>query len=135
MIEGSSVPEHKVMMLSLVERLKDLHADFEREDTYIDVILQSLSPSFDQFIVKYNMNGRDKNFHELINMLAGYEVRIKKSELLVLVGEASTSKAKGKMLDVGKGRRMRHHQLLLALQALLLRCWVGVKERERGFGS
>ncbi|KAK4382314.1 hypothetical protein Sango_2884000 [Sesamum angolense] len=68
MIEGSSVQEHGVKMLSLVEKHKDLKVDLEKE-TYIDVILQSFPPSFDQFIVNYNMNGLDKDLHELINML------------------------------------------------------------------
>ncbi|KAK4397590.1 hypothetical protein Sango_1595600 [Sesamum angolense] len=60
MIQGSSVQEHGVKMLSLVEKLKDLKADLEKQ-TYIDVILQSLPPSFDPFIVNYNMNGLDKD--------------------------------------------------------------------------
>ncbi|KAL0411642.1 UNVERIFIED_CONTAM: hypothetical protein Slati_3753900 [Sesamum latifolium] len=38
MIEGSSVQEHGVKMLSLVEKLKDLKANLEKE-TYIGVIL------------------------------------------------------------------------------------------------
>ncbi|KAL0386015.1 UNVERIFIED_CONTAM: hypothetical protein Sradi_2995800 [Sesamum radiatum] len=41
MIEGSSVHSHGVKMLSLVEKLEDLKAGFNN-DTYIDVILQSL---------------------------------------------------------------------------------------------
>ncbi|KAK4381678.1 hypothetical protein Sango_2731100 [Sesamum angolense] len=45
MTEGSSVREHGVMMICLVEKFKDLHAHFEKEETYIDVILQSLPPS------------------------------------------------------------------------------------------
>ncbi|KAL0394324.1 UNVERIFIED_CONTAM: hypothetical protein Slati_4398600 [Sesamum latifolium] len=85
------------MMLSLVEKLKDLQADFEEEETYVDLILQSLSPSFDQFIISYNMNGLEESLHELINMLEQYEKMIKKPMPLVLVGEASTSKAKGKV--------------------------------------
>ncbi|KAK4403199.1 hypothetical protein Sango_1060600 [Sesamum angolense] len=72
MIEGSSVQEHVVKMLSLVEKLEDLKAGLEN-DTYIDVILQSLPPSYDPFIAT-----------------------IKKSEPSVLIGEASTSKEKGK---------------------------------------
>ncbi|KAL0458382.1 UNVERIFIED_CONTAM: hypothetical protein Slati_0465400 [Sesamum latifolium] len=76
MIEGSSVQEHGVKMLSLVEKLKDLKADLAKE-TYIDVILQSLSPSFDSFIVNYNMNGLEKDLHELINMLVQYEATIR----------------------------------------------------------
>ncbi|KAL0444312.1 UNVERIFIED_CONTAM: hypothetical protein Slati_2153900 [Sesamum latifolium] len=82
-------------MLSLVEKLEDLKAGLEN-DTYIDVILQSLPPSYDLFIVNYNMNGLEKSIHELINMLVQYEATIHKSEPVVLVGETSTSKAKGK---------------------------------------
>ncbi|KAL0302271.1 UNVERIFIED_CONTAM: hypothetical protein Sangu_3110000 [Sesamum angustifolium] len=63
---------------------------------YIDVILQSLPPSYDPFIVNFNMNGLEKSINELINMLVQYEVTIKKSAPPVLIGEASTSKAKGK---------------------------------------
>ncbi|KAL0285130.1 UNVERIFIED_CONTAM: hypothetical protein Scaly_2827100 [Sesamum calycinum] len=77
MIEGSSVREHGLMMLSLVEKLKDLQADFEKKEMYVDVIPQSLPPSYDQFIVNYNMNGLEKSLHELINMLVQYEQRLK----------------------------------------------------------
>ncbi|KAL0455726.1 UNVERIFIED_CONTAM: hypothetical protein Slati_0911800 [Sesamum latifolium] len=96
MIEGSSVREHGVMMLSLVEKLKDLQADFEEEETYVDLILQSLPPFIDQIIISYNMNGLEKILHELINILVQYEATIEKSSPSVLVEEASTSKAKGK---------------------------------------
>ncbi|KAL0329140.1 UNVERIFIED_CONTAM: hypothetical protein Sradi_4900700 [Sesamum radiatum] len=95
MTEGSSVQEHGVKMLSLVEKLEDLKAGLEN-DTYIDVILQSLPPSYDPFIVNFNMNGLEKSINELINMLVQYEATIKKSAPSVLIGEASTSKAKGK---------------------------------------
>ncbi|KAL0352613.1 UNVERIFIED_CONTAM: hypothetical protein Scaly_1650000 [Sesamum calycinum] len=82
-------------MLSLMEKLEDLKAGLEN-DTYINVILQSLPPSYDPFIVNFNMNGLEKSINELINMLVQYEATIKKSVLSVLIGEASTSKAKGK---------------------------------------
>ncbi|KAL0319701.1 UNVERIFIED_CONTAM: hypothetical protein Sradi_5231600 [Sesamum radiatum] len=49
------------------------------------------------------MNGLDKDLHELINMLVQYEATIEKSAPSVLVGEASTSKVKGK----GAGRWTR----------------------------
>ncbi|KAL0379301.1 UNVERIFIED_CONTAM: Transposon Ty2-B Gag-Pol polyprotein [Sesamum radiatum] len=42
------------------------------------------------------MNGLGKSIHELINMLVQYEATTRKSEPSILVGEASTSKAKGK---------------------------------------
>ncbi|KAL0458842.1 UNVERIFIED_CONTAM: hypothetical protein Slati_0511400 [Sesamum latifolium] len=95
MAKGSSVQSHRVKMLSLVEKLEDLKAGLEN-DNYIYVILQSLSPSYNPFIVNYNMNGLEKSIHELINMLIQYEATTHKSESAVLVGEASTSKAKGK---------------------------------------
>ncbi|KAL0345908.1 UNVERIFIED_CONTAM: hypothetical protein Sradi_4422100 [Sesamum radiatum] len=85
------------MMLFPVEKLKDLQADFEEEETYVDRILHSLCPSLDRFIISYNMNELEESFHELINMLVQYETTIEKSVLFVLVGEASTSKAKGKV--------------------------------------
>ncbi|KAL0394580.1 UNVERIFIED_CONTAM: hypothetical protein Slati_4424200, partial [Sesamum latifolium] len=94
MTEGSCVQSHGVKMLSLVE-LEDLKAEFDN-DTYIDVILQSLPPSYDTFIINYNMNGLEKMIHELINMLVHYEAMTHKSAPTVLVGEASTSKAKDK---------------------------------------
>ncbi|KAL0445634.1 UNVERIFIED_CONTAM: hypothetical protein Slati_1691300 [Sesamum latifolium] len=94
-IEGSSVREHGFKMLSLVEKLEDLQAGLDN-DTYIDVNFQSLPPSYDPFVVNYNMNGLEKSINKLINMLVQYEAATKNSELMVLVGEASTSKAKGK---------------------------------------
>ncbi|KAL0455938.1 UNVERIFIED_CONTAM: hypothetical protein Slati_0933000 [Sesamum latifolium] len=83
---------------------KDLKADLAKQ-TYIDVILQSLPPSFDSFIVNYNMNGLEKDLHELINMLVQYEAMIEKSTPSVLVVEASTLKAKGK--GAGRWRRKK----------------------------
>ncbi|KAL0284646.1 UNVERIFIED_CONTAM: hypothetical protein Sangu_2816200 [Sesamum angustifolium] len=105
MIEGSSVREHGVMMLSQLEKLKDLQADFEKEETYVDVILQSLPPSFDQFIINYSTNGLEKSLHELINMLVQYESMIDKSAPSVLVGEALASKAKGNV--AGREKRKK----------------------------
>ncbi|KAL0463030.1 UNVERIFIED_CONTAM: hypothetical protein Slati_0190600 [Sesamum latifolium] len=78
------------------------------------------------------MNGLDKDLHELINMLVQYEATIEKSAPSVLVGEASTSKAKAKAPDAGGGRRIRQNQLLQALRALLLPRWVWARKEESG---
>ncbi|KAL0386474.1 UNVERIFIED_CONTAM: hypothetical protein Slati_4556400 [Sesamum latifolium] len=48
MAEGSSVHSREIKMLSLMEKLEDLKAGLNN-DTYIDVILQSLPPSYDPF--------------------------------------------------------------------------------------
>ncbi|KAL0361611.1 UNVERIFIED_CONTAM: hypothetical protein Sradi_3845600 [Sesamum radiatum] len=68
MAEGSSVQSHEVKMLSLVEKLEDLKAGLNN-DTYIDMIIKSLPPSYEPFISNYNINGLEKSIHELINML------------------------------------------------------------------
>ncbi|KAL0349912.1 UNVERIFIED_CONTAM: Gag polyprotein [Sesamum radiatum] len=112
MIEGSSILEHRVVMLSIVEKLKDLQADFDKEETYVGVILQSLPPSFDQFIINYNKNGLDKSLHELINVLVQYEVagrdRRKKDETSSTT--ASTLSVPVTRLGGGKGKRKRVRQ-------------------------
>ncbi|KAL0394616.1 UNVERIFIED_CONTAM: hypothetical protein Slati_4427800 [Sesamum latifolium] len=104
MAEGSSVQSHGIKMLSLVEKLENLKAGFDN-DTYIDVILQSLPPSYDMFIVNYNMKGFEKSFHELINMLVQYKAKTHKSTPAVLVGEVSTSKVKGKRAGCWKRKK------------------------------
>ncbi|KAK4383026.1 hypothetical protein Sango_2816800 [Sesamum angolense] len=95
MTKGSSVQKHGVKMLSLVEKLEDLKVGIDN-DTYIDVILQSFPPSYNLFIVKLQYDGLEKSINELINMLVQYEATTKKSTLFILVGEASTFKAKDK---------------------------------------
>ncbi|KAL0462956.1 UNVERIFIED_CONTAM: hypothetical protein Slati_0183200 [Sesamum latifolium] len=106
MAEGSSVQSHGVKMFSLAEKLEDLKAGLNN-DTYIDVILQSLPPSYDLFIVNYNMNRVEKSIHELINMLVQYEATTHKSDTAVLVGEASIFKGKARGPNAGRGRRAR----------------------------
>ncbi|KAL0325232.1 UNVERIFIED_CONTAM: hypothetical protein Sradi_5092500 [Sesamum radiatum] len=70
MTEGCQI--HGVKMLSLMEKLEDLKAGLNN-DTYIDVIVQSLPPFYDPFIINYNMNGLEKSIHELMNMLVQYK--------------------------------------------------------------
>ncbi|KAL0462749.1 UNVERIFIED_CONTAM: hypothetical protein Slati_0162500 [Sesamum latifolium] len=60
MTEGSFVHSHGIKMLSLVEKFEDLKDGLDN-DTYIDVILQSLLLSYDPFIINYNMNGLEKS--------------------------------------------------------------------------
>ncbi|KAK4390248.1 hypothetical protein Sango_2088100 [Sesamum angolense] len=102
--EGSSVQSHGVKMLSLVEKLEDLKAGLDN-NTYIDMTLHSLPPSYDPFIINYNMNRLEKYIHELINMLVQYKATTHKSAVVVLVGEATTSKAKGKKAECWKRKK------------------------------
>ncbi|KAL0293088.1 UNVERIFIED_CONTAM: hypothetical protein Scaly_2578300 [Sesamum calycinum] len=87
MTEGSFVQEHWAKMLSLVEKLKDLKAGLDN-DTYIDVILQSLPPSYDLFVVNFNMNGLEKSINELINILVLQRSRkLSKDEVVLRLGD------------------------------------------------
>ncbi|KAL2230608.1 UNVERIFIED_CONTAM: hypothetical protein Sindi_1655200 [Sesamum indicum] len=94
MAKGSFVLSHGVKILSLVEKLEKLKVGLDN-DMYTNVILQLFPPSYDPFIINYNMNGLKKCIHEFINMLVQYEAMTYKSMPAVLVAEASTSKAKG----------------------------------------
>ncbi|KAL0462636.1 UNVERIFIED_CONTAM: hypothetical protein Slati_0151200 [Sesamum latifolium] len=116
MAEGSSVQSHGVKLLSLVEKLEDLKARLDN-DTYIDVIFQSLPPSYDPFIINYNMNGLEKSIHELINMLVQYEATTHNSTPTVLVGEASTSKAKGKRAECWKRKKGKGKAIIATASA------------------
>ncbi|KAL0290494.1 UNVERIFIED_CONTAM: hypothetical protein Sradi_7048500, partial [Sesamum radiatum] len=135
MIEGSSIREHGVMMLSLLEKLKDFQSAFEKEETYVDVILQSLPPSFDQFIINYNINGLEKSLHELINMLIQYETMIKHSALLELVGESSTSKAKGKVAGYEKRKKDETSSTAASTSSALVTPLGGSKGKRKRFGQ
>ncbi|KAL0373339.1 UNVERIFIED_CONTAM: hypothetical protein Sradi_3249600 [Sesamum radiatum] len=89
-----------VKMQSFIEKLEDLKTGLDN-DTYIDVILQSLPPSYDPFIINYNMNGLEKTIHELVNMLVQYEATTHKSALAVLV------------LDIGCGAHIYNNLQVL----------------------
>ncbi|KAL0349864.1 UNVERIFIED_CONTAM: hypothetical protein Sradi_4135600 [Sesamum radiatum] len=107
--KGSFVQSHGIKMLSLVEKLEDLKAGLDN-DMYIDVIIQSLPPSYDPFIINYNMNGLEK----LINMLIQYEATTYKSAPEVLVGEVSTFKAKGKRVRRWKRKKDKEKVVVAA---------------------
>ncbi|KAL0302130.1 UNVERIFIED_CONTAM: hypothetical protein Sangu_3117100 [Sesamum angustifolium] len=62
------------------------------------------------------MSGLEKSLHELINMLVQYEAMIEKSAPSELVGEASTSKAKGKVA----GREKRKKDEMSSTAAITL---------------
>ena len=57
---------------------------------YVDLILQSLLKSFDQFVINFNMGNNRVTINELVNMLVTAQSTIKKDKPMIL---ASTSKA------------------------------------------
>ncbi|KAL0284720.1 UNVERIFIED_CONTAM: hypothetical protein Sangu_2812200 [Sesamum angustifolium] len=112
--------------------LEDLKVGLDN-DTYIEVILQSLLPSYDLFIINYNIKGLEKSTHELINMLVQYEATTHKYTQAAFVGEASTSKVKGKRARRWKRKKGKERppQLLLELRVLLLPLLERAKVKER----
>ena len=68
MAEGSSISEHVIKLVGYAQRLSDL--GFAIPATLgTDILLASLPPSYNSFIMNYNMNGLDKTTDELFSML------------------------------------------------------------------
>ncbi|KAL0416202.1 UNVERIFIED_CONTAM: hypothetical protein Slati_3452100 [Sesamum latifolium] len=76
------------------------------------------------------MNGLEKAIHELINMLVQYEATIYKSVPAVLVGEASTSKAKDKR--AGHWKRKKDKGKAVAATASAEGAPAAPKRKEKG---
>ncbi|KAK4390382.1 hypothetical protein Sango_2101500 [Sesamum angolense] len=91
-------------MLSLVGKLEDLKAGLDN-NMYIDVILQSLVPSCDPFIINFSKNGLEKSINELTNMLVQYEATTKQFARLVLEGRLQPLNQKKRGPDVGREKR------------------------------
>ena len=68
MSEGSSVNDHVLKMINLIERLGQLGFAMDGELSQ-DLVLQSLPSSFSQFVVNFHMNKLDVSLPELHNML------------------------------------------------------------------
>ncbi|KAL8155353.1 hypothetical protein AgCh_000657 [Apium graveolens] len=91
MSEGSSVNDHVLKMINLIERLGQLGFAMDGELSQ-DVVLQSLLSS-SQFVVNFHMNKLDVSLPKLHNMLKTAESNFppKKSSVL-LIGEGSNPK-------------------------------------------
>ncbi len=101
MAEGASVSSHVIKMIGYIENLERLGFPYN-QDLAIDIILQSLPPSYSSFIMNYNMNGLEKSLTELHGMLKTAEQNIKHKTsdvLLVQKGKKTKKKRKAK----GKG--------------------------------
>uniref|UniRef100_A0A2N9H6H8 Integrase catalytic domain-containing protein n=1 Tax=Fagus sylvatica TaxID=28930 RepID=A0A2N9H6H8_FAGSY len=95
MVEGTPVREHVLKMISFINELDMLGAEMDAE-TKVDAILSSLTDSFNQFIMNYNMNKMDVTLSELLNMLQAAEDLIKKEKPAVMLAEKLESTLKFK---------------------------------------
>jgi gag-polypeptide of LTR copia-type len=86
MIESNSLDTHMLRMTSDVEQLEKLNSPLSKEfSTYI--ILNSLPPSYSNFIRNYHMLGMDKGLQELQWMLRIADGEMKKSFSIPMIQE------------------------------------------------
>ncbi|CAA0828783.1 Unknown protein, partial [Striga hermonthica] len=108
MHEGTPVREHVLAMMAQLNELEVLGAFIDGE-TQVDIVLQSLPKSFEQFRLNYNMNKMLMTLPELVTELQSTEglFRQMTQAMVAQRGEALTSKAskgeKGKKF-AGKGK-------------------------------
>ena len=77
MEENSSVSEHILRMFGYNNHLTQLGVNLP-DDSVIDRVLQSLPPSYNSFMMNYNMQWMEKTIPELFAMLKVAEVETKK---------------------------------------------------------
>ncbi|XP_025981891.1 uncharacterized protein [Glycine max] len=96
LVANEKVGPHVLKMIDLIEQLEKLGWTLGKELSQ-DLILQSLSDSFSQFIVNFNMNKMNCDLHEMLNLLIDYENQIaseKKKGTVMVVGKSSKKKGK-----------------------------------------
>ncbi|KAK8509013.1 hypothetical protein V6N12_016857 [Hibiscus sabdariffa] len=101
MSEGSPVGAHVIKMMGYIQTLEKLGFALN-DELAVDVVLQSLPDSFNQFVLNFNMNEIKKTLPQLHGMLRTAEGNMKKggSKSILMVREA---KGKGKKVAKSKG--------------------------------
>ncbi|KAK1650036.1 hypothetical protein QYE76_067841 [Lolium multiflorum] len=94
MEEGSSVSEHMLAMTGHTKKLSDLGIVIPNRG--INRILQSLPPSYKNFVMNYNMQNMNKELPELFGMLKAAEIEIKKEHQVLMVNKTTSFKKQGK---------------------------------------
>ena len=93
--EGTPVREHALKMIGFLNELEILGAEIDA-DSQIDIILQSLPDSFNQFRLNYLMNKKNYTLSELMNELQAAEGIIKSKKHVLMVSTRGSSKLKPK---------------------------------------
>ena len=78
MEENSSVSEHILRIYGYNNHLIQLGVNLP-DDSVIDIILQSLPPSYKSFVMNFNMQGMEKTIPEVFTMLKSVEVEVKRN--------------------------------------------------------
>ena len=93
MRDGQSVQDHCLTMIKDMEELEKLGVKLDL-DLQNDIILQSLTDAYGQFIMNYHMHKLQNSLAELMNMLVTAELSMKGSKGSVLAMERTSSKRK-----------------------------------------
>ena len=83
MRDGQSVQDHCLMMIKDLEELEKLGVRLDL-DLQNDIILQSLTDAYGQFIMNYHMHKLQNFLTELMNMLVTTELSMKGSKGSIL---------------------------------------------------
>ncbi|KAK1630183.1 hypothetical protein QYE76_004498 [Lolium multiflorum] len=103
MEEGNSVSEHVFSMSGHTRKLSDLGIVIPNQ-LGIHRVLQSLPPSYKNFVMNYNMQNMNKELPELFSMLKSAEVEIQKEHQVLMVNKTTKFKKQGKpKKDLKKG--------------------------------
>ncbi|KAK6796317.1 hypothetical protein RDI58_004018 [Solanum bulbocastanum] len=96
MSEDSSVREHVLKMMSLLNELEILGVVIDKE-YQVEMVLQTLPESFHQICLNYNMNKMDLSLAKLQNELQAVETIIKQQDPLMefMVDKPSYSNLRG----------------------------------------
>ncbi|KAM1965651.1 hypothetical protein ACFX15_045958 [Malus domestica] len=108
MVKGAPVHQHVLKMIGFIEQLENLGTPLDGELAQ-DFVLASLSDSFAQFVMNYNMNKMDSTLSELLNKLVTAEKTMKKENVVgtsaVVYNKPSSSKAKPQGKGKGKEKK------------------------------
>ena len=101
MAKGASTIEHVLKLIGYHDYHSKLGFEI-REQLMTDIILQSLPPSYSQFVLNHNMNNIKVSSTELHGMLKTAEPTIKGKTQEVLVVQKKEMKRKGYVKPKGK---------------------------------
>ncbi|XP_038714996.1 uncharacterized protein LOC120008684 [Tripterygium wilfordii] len=110
MREGANVSEHTLKMISHLNELEILGADIDGE-SQIDIVLQALPDSCENFRLNYNMNKRLYTLPELLNELKGVEKLQPKQAKVNLNEKGSSTIPKGKKKEKTQGSKKPGDQI------------------------
>ena len=91
MEENFSASEHVLRMSEYYNHLNQVGVNLP-DKIVIDNVLYSLSPSYWNFVMNYNMQGMTKTIPELFMMLKSAKVEINKKHQVLMVDKTSSFK-------------------------------------------